>query len=621
MPLRCLLFSSNGEVRAPIWQVLRELGIEGEYCERAVDAVERVTTQLFQIVITDWEDQPEAGFLLKTARDLKAAQRPLTLAIVGDEAKVPEALRAGANSVLLKPIRIEQARDTMSTACELIRSKISPGVSPSAPAPVAERQVVPAASKATPHGAAAAPAPARVADASEKAFRAGEFLVSAAPAPSAQFDTESDVRLDQAAPVEVEALTELEPMASAVETKSAESCERKEPITGWAALQERLTKSAPPKAADPPKNELLTYGDMAAPIHPELAPQPVAHLESGKPSETGPEAELFAYIEGEKPEQANPRQARKNLGAILCAAVLAAACVAMLAIPPTRRRVQAGYRKVERVARNWLNPAPVAVPQVAPQHETFTPDDDYKLPAAANIPDATTDASQIRVVPVIDPTVKSKNADASRALTAGDGADPGQSSSADAGQTQIASAPVKPQISPEVANAASPVSVNPPPPAAEQAEPLRPAPTDVSPSLASAKPSAIPVANASSIPSSLRSQLASTTPDASGAKPVEAAMSAIEPVNLPESAAWDLLAQKVDPAYPDAAKAAGQRGSVALQVLIGRDGVVQDAKFLQGSLIFARAAIDAVRQWRFKPYLLNGRPVSVQSVVTLNFKP
>ena len=116
MPLRCLLFSSSEELVQPIWQVLAGLGIEGEYCQSAVDAVERVTTQLFQIVITDWDDQPEAAFLLKTARDLKAAHRPLILAIVGDDAGLPEALRAGANSVLVKPIRAEQARDTLGTA-------------------------------------------------------------------------------------------------------------------------------------------------------------------------------------------------------------------------------------------------------------------------------------------------------------------------------------------------------------------------------------------------------------------------------------------------------------------------------------------------------------------------
>jgi outer membrane biosynthesis protein TonB len=42
---------------------------------------------------------------------------------------------------------------------------------------------------------------------------------------------------------------------------------------------------------------------------------------------------------------------------------------------------------------------------------------------------------------------------------------------------------------------------------------------------------------------------------------------------------------------------------------------------MQGSLVFARAAIDAVTQWHFKPYSMNGRPVSVQSVITLSFKP
>ena len=98
-------------------------------------------------------------------------------------------------------------------------------------------------------------------------------------------------------------------------------------------------------------------------------------------------------------------------------------------------------------------------------------------------------------------------------------------------------------------------------------------------------------------------------------------MSSIEPVSLPESAVRDLLTQPVDPEYPGAARASGQRGSVVLQVLIGRDGVVRDAKFISGSLIFARASIDAARQWRFKPYFMNGRAVSVQSMITLTFKP
>jgi periplasmic protein TonB len=635
MALRCLLFSSNEEVRPPIWQVLAELGIDGEYCPGAVDAVERVTTQLFQIVITDWEDQPEAAFLLKTARDLKAAQRPLTLAIVGDEAKVPEALRAGANSVLLKPIRVEQVRDTMSTACQLLRSKQSFNA-PAAVAASPETPPTAAVSKPVSGSAAAATAPARVTESSEKAFRAGEFLVSSAPAPSAQFDTESEVRPDQAGPVEVEALTELEPMASAVEAQPAESAEPQTPLTGWAALQERLTRSGAQKLGEPPKNELLTYGEISAPGQPRLVVSQDTNSEPEKPAETRAEAALFAYMEGEALAETAPPRKSPKIGKILCAGI-ATACLAMIAIPQTRQRFQANYRNSVRLGKNWLNPQPVPVPQVTPQHETFTSDDEYRLPVAPNIPDATTDPSQIRVIPVIDPTAKPKNnADGgSVAQTTSDGgaADQNQSSPDDSGQAPAVDGSVKPQASPNLANAAPTPSVAAiVPPAVPQPKPQpsapAPAPATVSPQqvpaapgTAPSTPSNVPAPASAAIPPSLRSQLAPATPDASGAKPVEAAMSAIEPVNLPELAAWGLLAQKVEPTYPDAAKGAGQRGSVALQVLIGRDGTVQDAKFLQGSLIFARAAIDAVKQWRFKPYLLNGQPVSVQTVITLNFKP
>ena len=96
-------------------------------------------------------------------------------------------------------------------------------------------------------------------------------------------------------------------------------------------------------------------------------------------------------------------------------------------------------------------------------------------------------------------------------------------------------------------------------------------------------------------------------------------MQSIEPVAVPEAAERALLTDQPAFAYPAAAK--GQQGTVVLQVLIGRDGTVQDAKFLQGSLAFARSAIDGVKLWKFKPYPMNGRPVSVQTMLTISFKP
>ena len=650
MPLRCLLFSSNEEMVQPIWQVLTDLGIEGEYCSSAVDAVERVTTQLFQIVITDWDDQPEATFLLKTARDQKASQRPLTLAIVSDDARLPEALQAGANSILLRPIRPEQVRDTMNTACQLLRSK-----QPSPAAFTVEVPGEPQAKEALAVAAAASGitpiAPPPVSPEPEKTFRAGEFLQSQSSAPGAQFDIESDVKksMDHVAASEVDSLTELEPMAAAVENAPQPALKPVAPRTaldGWAALQARLTRpghASLPEAASPepsPKNELLSYGET-----PSFGSSPAPQTEDSRtpkkesPQDAEAEAALFSYMSRDSAEASQPAaEARSRRVKPFLVIALAVACLALVAVPRTRGRLLIFYRQSARAGRNWLNPQPVQVPQAVTQHETFEQDsNEYKLPVTANIPDASTDPSQIRVLPVVDPTAKVKGtgADAANAQTnSGDNSatDPSQVGSIANGQPQVIDGPANDQTGPTTGNltgttaAASPVAlppsqVQPNPPVSQPAPvPTQPRPVAV-PLPVSTSPRGIPSAANGGIPSSLRSQLASSTPEASGAKPVDAAMSSIEPVSLPASALPELASQPVQPVYPDAAKASGQRGSVVLQVLIGRDGAVQDVKFLQGSLVFAQAAIEAVHQWQFKPYTLNGRAVSVQSTITLSFKP
>ena len=663
MPLRCLLFSSNEGLVQPIWEVLAELGIEGEYCQSAVDAVERVTTQMFQIVITDWEDQPEAAFLLKTARDLKAAHRPLILAIVGDDARLPEALRAGANSVLMKPIRTEQVRDTMSTACELLRSKLQPA----APQPAVQRATAPTVSPEVPEttalaaaaatGAASAPsAPASVTQTPEKTFRAGEFLTSASPAPGAQFDTETecDVQksLDQAAAAEIDALTELEPMAAAVQDAAVEPSEPQTALTGWAALQSRLMQPMRQPVEDaPPKNEtsgLMSYGEThgetpsyGAPSA-ELAEKDKPQVKEEPFEESESEAALFGYMAGEQEDRAQRPGA--NRGRVLLVSAIAVACVVLVAVPRTRRILQISYRGGVHAVANLLNPPPATLPQAVAQHDNFGQSgDEYKLPATGNIPDATTDPSQIRVLPVIDPTVKVEKGPETSAgqaqTTAGesntadqnptDQSQPGpdqnrqgqavQDQIKDSNQTSVGNVPgTATGPAPGAAPAAGQAQANAPPVVQVAAAPPRLVPSTAR---SVPPPHAVSAASGSGIPSSLKSQMASSTPAASGNKPAEAAMSAIEPVNLPESAALELLTQPVEPQYPATAKATGQRGSVVLQVVVGRNGAVQDVKFLQGSLMFARVAIDAVRQWHFKPYSLNGRAVSVQTTITLSFKP
>jgi len=316
-------------------------------------------------------------------------------------------------------------------------------------------------------------------------------------------------------------------------------------------------------------------------------------------------------------------------------------CVVLVAVPRSRQKLQKLSRNTVQAGRKWLNPQPVQVTPAITQHESFgQAGDEYKLPVAENIPDATTDPSQIRVVPVLDPTAKpAKSSDAGAAQPTAEGTaakdqdvqnDQNQNQDAphdsartpspeDQGKQQNASSDGNVAAAPGAITAT--VQASPNPPVTQGAGPqqttqvIAPA-TQVPPVPRGNSPGSTSV-----IPSSLRSQTATITPEASGAKPVEAAMSSFEPVKLSEPVAWGLLAQPVDPVYPDSARASGQRGSVVLQVLIGRDGTVQDVKFMQGSLVFARAAIEAVKQWRFKPYAMNGRAVSVQSLITLNFKP
>jgi TonB family protein len=80
------------------------------------------------------------------------------------------------------------------------------------------------------------------------------------------------------------------------------------------------------------------------------------------------------------------------------------------------------------------------------------------------------------------------------------------------------------------------------------------------------------------------------------------------------------LQHAVRPAYPEAARQAGLQGDVTLRLEIGADGAVKDVRAIAGDPELARAAIEAVSQWQYAPALLDGRPVSVVTTVTLAFR-
>ena len=80
-----------------------------------------------------------------------------------------------------------------------------------------------------------------------------------------------------------------------------------------------------------------------------------------------------------------------------------------------------------------------------------------------------------------------------------------------------------------------------------------------------------------------------------------------------------LLIRKVQPNYPPLARQARIQGTVVLHAEISKDGTIQNLTLISGHPMLAPAAIEAVKQWRYKPYMLNGEPVAVETQVQVNF--
>ena len=85
------------------------------------------------------------------------------------------------------------------------------------------------------------------------------------------------------------------------------------------------------------------------------------------------------------------------------------------------------------------------------------------------------------------------------------------------------------------------------------------------------------------------------------------------------SGSAEIVSRPVRPDYPRLARQMKVQGSVILQALIGRDGLIQDLRVLSGPPILATAAQEAVRQWHFKPHYLGADPVETQAKITVNF--
>jgi protein TonB len=91
------------------------------------------------------------------------------------------------------------------------------------------------------------------------------------------------------------------------------------------------------------------------------------------------------------------------------------------------------------------------------------------------------------------------------------------------------------------------------------------------------------------------------------------------PVRVPSTNVAGLLVQKTIPVYPPIARAARMQGTVILEAAISRAGTIDHLRVDSGPAMLQQAALDAVKTWRYRPYLLNGEPVEVETTVNVVF--
>jgi protein TonB len=91
------------------------------------------------------------------------------------------------------------------------------------------------------------------------------------------------------------------------------------------------------------------------------------------------------------------------------------------------------------------------------------------------------------------------------------------------------------------------------------------------------------------------------------------------PIMISKGVADGMVLQRIIPRYPPIAQASRTQGTVVLQAVITKNGTIDNLRVVSGSPMLQQAALDAVAQWRYRPYLLNGQPVDVETTINVVF--
>jgi protein TonB len=609
MSYKALLFCPDDKTARVVTQVLSELEFRVEPCNEPFAAVKKLMAEHFDAIVVDCENEQNAALLFKSAHNSGSNQTSLAVAVVEGQAGVAKAFRIGANLVLTKPINVEQSKGTLRVARGLLRKTdaTKPATPPPVPRPAVTstntstdtRRPFPAQTS-EPQPAQvhlpAQPPPSPIPAASASVFDLEEEPApKPEPAEAALLESMPDLLGNKKAdPVSTAGTTKeypwqplakpvAEPMATALR-RAAEAAGRSE--TDFSATTK--TPSSPTSAADAPLGHShatsMASGQAAATAPAKELPKP----ESVEETPTRPlEAPAFSSLGGTSNEPAFGSGKKTIL--VAAAAVIAAIAlgyVGLTKMHPVTTTPTAQKHTAQTVPVPVQPPTPAPVqPAASPTQDIAAtptspqPADSASAPPVEQMPDITLSTTETR--PPVSPE---KHPPAQKKLT-----------SIVAPNTVVRIPPAARAEAPMVVKNEAPTLAKPSQPPDEAAQPPAPG------SLASDQ------TNDQAI-SGMMSTTAVSLPQHA------------QQVKVSQGVSQGLLTKRVEPVYPALAKQMRIQGAVELQANIGQDGSIKAVKLISGDSVLARSAIDAVKQWKYKPYYLDDQPVEIQTQVTVNFK-
>jgi TonB family protein len=605
MSYEALLFCPDERTAHVVTQVLREVEFNVESCNEPFAAVKRLMAKHFDAIVVDCDNEQNATLLFKSARNSGSNQNSLSVALVEGQAGVARAFRIGANLVLTKPINVEQSKGTLRVARGLLRKAESakPAVTPSAPyskGPAELPHSSPSAIQKSPVGFPEGPEAA--------------FEVEKEPVPEPEAD---DMALLESMPPTVPDASNPEPSATQFATPKQYPWQPiSKPLAEPMASALRRAAETAAKAGHDPVSL-----DQPETVHP--APGDTTVRESWP---TGSGSSAYGAASAAAPAKEASKPATKELHPRLMLPHEASEMVEA-ALPsetpyfsPSIETPFGGHTYLSETSepgsgKKIFLKAIVAIVLVMAGYFGWTKMHKASQSRAAqeqSVPSetasaVTTSASQLGSAPAKQPTASngSEIQETQQAAppsegkpSAGKGAIPTADEIVASNEVGLTVQEV-PATTPEPIVVKKGSSVSPAHKSATQeASQLLPPPV--------LGPAENPDAKA-------LGGIISTTP-------VNMPTAVPQVIKVSQGVSEGLVIKRVQPVYPEQARQMRVQGPVQLQATISKDGNISNVKVLTGNAQLARAAVEAVKKWKYKPYYLNNEPVEIQTQIIVNFK-